>query len=241
MLTIHDFLASVDNIHRALATELFYAVAFVCKHQGPSKQMRASGEPYLNHLAEVAYNVMHIRPIDNPDELLDDETIIAAILHDIIEDTTVIDHEILQHVFSKSRGQKFGLRVADMVQAASKKRKTEFIGTDEERSEEAFARMINYAFQDWEILTFKTEDRKHNMRTLGGLRENLSNQPDKPSDRQRRIATQTIERFVPFLETEALQIVPVRYHHWLLSSAKELKGESARYLPDDYEIVIRKI
>lgn len=135
-------------------------------HQG---QARSSGEPYITHPVAVAriLGEMH----------LDHETLMAALLHDVIEDTPVTK-ELLE--------QQFGKPVADLVEGVSKLDKLKFRDRKEAQTEN-FRKMVLAMTQDIRVILIKLADRTHNMRTLGALR------PDK----RRRIARETLEIYAP--------------------------------------------
>ncbi|PSJ45278.1 guanosine-3',5'-bis(diphosphate) 3'-diphosphatase [Zobellella endophytica] len=135
-------------------------------HQG---QTRSSGEPYITHPVAVSriLGEMH----------LDHETLMAALLHDVIEDTPVTK-EMLE--------QQFGKPVADLVEGVSKLDKLKFRDRKEAQTEN-FRKMVLAMTQDIRVILIKLADRTHNMRTLGALR------PDK----RRRIARETLEIYAP--------------------------------------------
>ncbi len=135
-------------------------------HEG---QFRSSGEPYITHPLAVARILGELR--------LDYQTLIAAVLHDTIEDTPVT-YEQLQ--------QQFGNEIADLVEGVSKLDKIKFRDKKEAQVEN-FRKMMMAMVQDIRVILIKLADRTHNMRTLGSLR------PDK----RRRIARETLEIYAP--------------------------------------------
>ncbi|MDC0610048.1 bifunctional GTP diphosphokinase/guanosine-3',5'-bis pyrophosphate 3'-pyrophosphohydrolase [Vibrio sp.] len=135
-------------------------------HEG---QTRSSGEPYIIHPVAVARILAEMR--------LDLETLQAALLHDVIEDTEVTKEEL---------ETKFGTAVAELVDGVSKLDKLKFRDRKEAQAEN-FRKMILAMVQDIRVILIKLADRTHNMRTLGALR------PDK----RRRIARETLEIFAP--------------------------------------------
>lgn len=135
-------------------------------HQG---QMRSSGEPYITHPVAVARILGDMR--------LDHETLMAAVLHDVIEDTPVTKADL---------AELFGDAVAELVSGVSKLDKLKFRDRKEAQAEN-FRKMVMAMTQDIRVILIKLADRTHNMRTLGSLR------PDK----RRRIARETLEIFAP--------------------------------------------
>ena len=135
-------------------------------HQG---QMRSSGEPYITHPVAVARILGDMR--------LDHETLMAAVLHDVIEDTPVTKDDL---------AELFGNAVAELVSGVSKLDKLKFRDRKEAQAEN-FRKMVMAMTQDIRVILIKLADRTHNMRTLGSLR------PDK----RRRIARETLEIFAP--------------------------------------------
>lgn len=135
-------------------------------HEG---QTRSSGEPYIIHPIAVARILAEMR--------LDYETLMAALLHDVIEDTEVTKDDL---------DSRFGSTVAELVDGVSKLDKLKFRDRKEAQAEN-FRKMIMAMAHDIRVILIKLADRTHNMRTLGALR------PDK----RRRIARETLEIFSP--------------------------------------------
>lgn len=135
-------------------------------HEG---QTRSSGEPYITHPVAVACILAEMR--------LDYETLMAALLHDVIEDTPAT-YQDMEQLFGKS--------VAELVEGVSKLDKLKFRDKKEAQAEN-FRKMIMAMVQDIRVILIKLADRTHNMRTLGSLR------PDK----RRRIARETLEVYSP--------------------------------------------
>ncbi|KGJ98016.1 bifunctional GTP diphosphokinase/guanosine-3',5'-bis pyrophosphate 3'-pyrophosphohydrolase [Thalassotalea sp. ND16A] len=142
-----------------------YVVAFDA-HDG---QMRSSGDPYITHPVAVARNLADMH--------LDHETLMAALLHDVIEDTEVTGDEL---------AELFGSTIAELVEGVSKLDKLSFSNKQEMQAEN-FRKMIMAMVQDIRVILIKLADRTHNMRTLGSLR------PEK----RRRISRETLEIYAP--------------------------------------------
>ncbi|HCH01182.1 MAG TPA: guanosine-3',5'-bis(diphosphate) 3'-diphosphatase [Vibrio sp.] len=143
--------------------------AFLVAKEAHEGQTRSSGEPYIIHPVAVARILAEMH--------LDNETLMAALLHDVIEDTEVTKEEL---------AAQFGETVAELVDGVSKLDKLKFRDRKEAQAEN-FRKMILAMVQDIRVILIKLADRTHNMRTLGALR------PDK----RRRIARETVEIFSP--------------------------------------------
>ncbi|MDM7859201.1 bifunctional GTP diphosphokinase/guanosine-3',5'-bis pyrophosphate 3'-pyrophosphohydrolase [Alteromonas sp. ASW11-36] len=143
--------------------------SFVVARNAHDGQMRSSGDPYITHPVAVAGILADMH--------MDHETIMAALMHDVIEDTSV-EREDLE--------SQFGEVVADLVEGVSKLDKIEF-NSKQEAQAENFRKMMMAMVQDIRVILIKLADRTHNMRTLGSLR------PDK----RRRIALETLEIYAP--------------------------------------------
>lgn len=143
--------------------------AYKVAHAAHEGQMRTSGEPYITHPVAVARILAEMR--------LDHETLMAALLHDTIEDTPVTREEL---------SELFGDAVAELVEGVSKLDKLKFRDKKEAQAEN-FRKMMMAMTQDIRVILIKLADRTHNMRTLGALR------PDK----RRRIARETLEIYAP--------------------------------------------
>ncbi|MGO1295709.1 MAG: bifunctional GTP diphosphokinase/guanosine-3',5'-bis pyrophosphate 3'-pyrophosphohydrolase [Vibrio sp.] len=169
-------------------------------HEG---QNRSSGEPYIIHPVAVARLLAEMR--------LDLETLQAALLHDVIEDTDVSKEEL--------EGE-FGHAVAELVDGVSKLDKLKFRDRKEAQAEN-FRKMILAMVQDIRVILIKLSDRTHNMRTLGALR------PDK----RRRIARETLEIYAPLAHRLGI--------HNIKTELEEL-GFEALY-PNRYRVIKRVV
>lgn len=143
--------------------------AYLFAYDAHDGQFRASGEPYIIHPVAVASILAEMK--------LDYEAIIAALLHDTIEDTSVTYQNIVD---------KFGVHVASLVEGVSKLDKLKFRNRQEAQAEN-FRKMVLAMVEDVRVILIKLADRTHNMRTLDSLR------PDK----RRRIAKETLEIYAP--------------------------------------------
>ncbi|MDH2997152.1 guanosine-3',5'-bis(diphosphate) 3'-pyrophosphohydrolase [Pasteurellaceae bacterium LFhippo2] len=143
--------------------------AFVVARDAHEGQFRSSGEPYITHPVAVACIIAEMK--------LDHEAVMAALLHDVIEDTPYTEEQL---------AAEFGTSTAEIVQGVSKLDKLKF-RTRQEAQVENFRKMILAMTKDVRVVLIKLADRTHNMRTLGSLR------PDK----RRRIAKETLEIYTP--------------------------------------------
>ena len=143
--------------------------AFVIARDAHEGQFRSSGEPYITHPVAVASIISEMH--------LDHEAIMAALLHDVIEDTPYTESQLKDE---------FGASVAEIVDGVSKLDKLKF-RTRQEAQVENFRKMILAMTRDIRVVLIKLADRTHNLRPLGSLR------PDK----RRRIAKETLEIYCP--------------------------------------------
>ncbi|SCY30747.1 bifunctional (p)ppGpp synthetase/guanosine-3',5'-bis(diphosphate) 3'-pyrophosphohydrolase [Nitrosospira sp. Nsp13] len=143
--------------------------AYLFSQSAHSGQFRKSGEPYISHPLAVAGILGKLR--------LDPQTLTAALLHDVMEDTHVSKAEI---------SDRFGKPVAELVDGVSKLDKIEF-QTHADAQAENFRKMLLAMARDVRVILIKLADRLHNMRTLEAMR------PEK----RRRIARETMEIYAP--------------------------------------------
>jgi len=162
-------------------------------HRG---QFRKSGEPYITHPLAVASILSQWR--------LDAQGLAAALLHDVMEDTSVTKGEL---------EKRFGKPVADMVDGVSKLDQIEF-DSREEAQAESFRKMLLAMARDVRVILIKLADRLHNMRTLDAMAQS----------HKKRIAKETLDIYAPianrlglnalFLELQDLcfkHLFPLRY------------------------------
>ncbi len=135
-------------------------------HQG---QFRSSGEPYISHPLAVADTLADWR--------LDPQALIAALLHDVMEDTAITKQEI---------DDKFGKVAAELVDGVSKIDRIENQSYEEAQAEN-FRKMLLAMARDVRVILIKLADRQHNMRTLDALR----------LEKRRRVARETLDIYAP--------------------------------------------
>lgn len=168
---VKEFDSLRDEINQYLShqqvAEIEQAYLFAKKAHGA--QIRYTGEPYITHPIAVAQVLAQMR--------MDPPTIMAAILHDVIEDTDVGEIEIQN---------KFGKEVADLVDGVTKLTQIHFENYAQAQAEN-FRKMVMAMASDIRVILVKLADRLHNMRTLSSL----------PPEKRRRISLETLEIFAP--------------------------------------------
>lgn len=142
---------------------------FLIADRAHDGQKRASGEPYIIHPIAVATIIANMH--------LDVESVISALLHDVVEDTFITEQDV---------ENEFGPTVRQLVYGVTKLDKLRFHDYREAQAEN-FRKMILAMTKDIRVILIKLADRTHNMRTIGNLR------PDK----RKRIAKETLEVFAP--------------------------------------------
>ena len=182
--------------------------AYLVGAEAHDGQIRVSGEPYISHPVAVARILAEMR--------MDSKSIIAAILHDVIEDTPTLKEHL---------AEQFGEEVAELVDGVSKLTKIDFRSKAEAQAEN-FRKMMLAMVKDIRVIIIKLADRLHNMRTLDAMR------PDK----RRRIAKETMDIYAPIanrlgifkmrhelLDLSIKAAYPMRYRA-LESACKEVVG-----------------
>lgn len=167
-ITIQDIIAKRKEHSRRVDQKLIQkAYKYAVEHHGD--QRRKSGEPYIIHPINVAYILADIG--------LDESTICAALLHDVVEDTDATENDIKRE---------FGEEISDMVAGVTKLGNIAF-ATVEEQQVEDYRKMFLAMGKDIRVIIIKLADRLHNMRTLKHLRR----------DRQIANAKETMELYAP--------------------------------------------
>lgn len=134
-------------------------------------QMRQSGEPYVTHCIAVAIKLAELGARK--------DTLVAALLHDVVEDERATLEEVTDI---------FGDKVAELVDGVTKLSKLKYEGQRAKRQIASLRKLLLTAHDDLRVILIKLADRWHNIQTIGSLR------PDK----QERIAKETLEIYVPF-------------------------------------------
>ena len=167
-IAIQDVIAKRKQHSRRVDNKLIMkAYNYAFSHHG--NQCRKSGEPYIIHPLNVAYILADIG--------LDDSTICAALLHDVVEDTEVTEEDIKKE---------FGEEISDMVAGVTKLSNMMFTSVEEQQVED-YRKMFLAMGKDIRVIIIKLADRLHNMRTLKYLKR----------DRQIANAKETMELYAP--------------------------------------------
>jgi GTP diphosphokinase / guanosine-3',5'-bis(diphosphate) 3'-diphosphatase len=153
--------------------------AYVYAMRAHGNQKRASGEAYFNHPLEVAAILTELK--------LDDATIAAALLHDVVEDTAATQQEI---------EEKFGHEIAQLVDGLTKIKRLDLV-TKEATQAENLRKLLVAISKDVRVLLVKLADRLHNMRTLDHV----------PADKRARIAQETMDIYAPLAGRMGMQNV----------------------------------
>jgi len=188
------------------------------QHKG---QVRASGEPYLNHLVSTALIACELK--------LDLDSIVASLLHDTIEDCVVTRDQL---------AVEFNPEIADIVDGVTKLTRVEF-DSREEKQAESFRKMLIAMAKDIRVVLVKLCDRLHNMRTLQHL----------PEAKQRRIAQETADIYAPLanrlgihwlkseLEDACLLYLRPEIHRLIKENFAKTDQERERYIADTTKLI----
>jgi RelA/SpoT family (p)ppGpp synthetase len=188
-------------------------------------QTRQSGDPYISHPLAVAEILA--------DWHLDGQTLMAALLHDVTEDTSVTKDEI---------SDTFGKPVAELVDGVSKLDRIEFQSAEDAQAEN-FRKMLLAMARDVRVILIKLADRLHNMRTLGAV----------PAAKRRRVARETMEIYAPIANRLGLNtlyhelqelafshLYPARYKV-LAKATKAARGNRREMIGRTLEAVKKKL
>jgi len=151
--------------------------AYVYAMKAHGTQTRASGDPYFSHPLEVAAILTDLK--------LDDATIVAAVLHDTLEDTDATREEI---------DRLFGEQIGHLVEGLTKIEKLDLV-TKQARQGENFRKLLLAVAEDVRVLLVKLADRLHNMRTLHYV----------PQDKRARISQETLDIYAPLAGRMGMQ------------------------------------
>ena len=177
------------------------AYVFAMKAHGTQK--RASGDPFFSHPLEVAAILTDLK--------FDDATIVAAVLHDTIEDTTATREEI---------DKVFGPEIGGLVEGLTKLNRLDFASKHAQQAEN-FRKLLLAIADDARVLLIKLADRLHNMRTLNFM----------PQDKRARIAQDTLDIYAPLAGRMGMQ--------GMRSELEDLAFRYL--MPDAYELIMARL
>lgn len=209
----------IENVLREKNPEAIPKVrkAFDLADYAHSGVFRESGEPYIIHPLHVAQNLLNM-------EVYDTDTLCAALLHDVVEDTDITLGDIEENLNKQT---------AELVDGVTKIRRMNF-STKQEQAEANSRKIINGLARDMRIILIKLADRLHNMQTL----------EYKIPKKQRENAIETMEIFVPFalsigayqikseLEDLALMYIDPNYYKEIVEKREELGIKKKAYLAE---------
>ncbi len=225
-ITIQDILLKKREMTRRVDTKLIMK-AYKYAEEHHKEQFRSSGEPYIIHPLNVAYILAGIG--------LDDSTICAALLHDVVEDTDATKEQIIKE---------FGIEIAEMVSGVTKLSNIQFTSIEEQQAED-YRKMFLAMGKDIRVILIKLADRLHNMRTL------------KYISRQRQIANskETMDLYAPLANRLGLYSIkweledlgfkylyPEEYHE-LVEGINKKREERLRFIEkimEDIRIELKK-
>lgn len=219
-VTIQSLMDTVKSYNPTADLGLIERAYLVAK-EGHAGQTRASGEPYINHPLNVAAILADLQ--------LDDTTIAAAILHDVVEDT-IFTLEELEDMFGKE--------IALLIDGVTKIGQIYF-KTKEQQQIEAYRKLIIATAKDMRVILIKLADRLHNMRTLKFMRE----------DKRKRIAKETLELYAPLanrlgisnikweLEDLSLRYLEPDIYYDLVEHVKQKRRERQIYISEAVRLI----
>ena len=167
-INIDDIISRMKSNNKNSNSELIMK-AYNFANNNHKGQLRKSGEPYIIHPLQVAYTLATLD--------LDDETICAALLHDVVEDTNVTIQDL---------AKEFNESIAEMVDGVTKLGKLDY-SSEKEQQVEDYRKMFLAMGKDIRVILIKLADRLHNMRTLKYLKR----------ERQIANAKETLDLYAP--------------------------------------------
>ena len=199
--------------------------AYACAEKAHSGQVRISGEAYIIHPLNVAYILTGLH--------LDDETICAALLHDVVEDTCATLEEM---------DAEFGRNIMELIDGVTKLGRIEYMSKEDVKLEN-YRKMFLAMAKDIRVIMIKLADRLHNMRTLKYMRE----------DKRQRIAKETIEVYAPLanrlgissikveLEDLCLRYLEPEAYYALVEEVKHKRQERQAFIRESIRQIHEKL
>ena len=234
MRAVNDQDKTPVTIEKIIATVDFYLLhadvnlmmrAYNLAKEAHAGQTRASGEPYINHPLHVA-DILTTLSVDI-------STICAALLHDVVEDTSYTLDDLREQ---------FGNEIAMLVDGVTKLGRIEYKSKEEQQLEN-YRKMFLAMAKDIRVIIIKLADRLHNMRTLKYMRE----------DKQKRIAQETIEVYAPLanrlgisnikweLEDLCLRYLEPNTYYELVESVNQKRRERQAFIDDAISMIEGKL
>jgi len=182
--------------------------AFLLAEEAHSSQTRKSGEPYITHPVAVARILASLR--------MDSETIMAALMHDVLEDTPVKKEVLIDN---------FGKQVAELVDGVSKLTKIKFKSQAQAQADN-FRKMVLAMVLDIRVILVKLADRLHNIRTLGSL----------PMAKRHRIARETLDIYAPIANRLGIYAMRAEIEDLAFAALYPLRSRVIRSIVEKAEI-----
>ncbi|MEM1360459.1 MAG: bifunctional (p)ppGpp synthetase/guanosine-3',5'-bis(diphosphate) 3'-pyrophosphohydrolase [Pseudomonadota bacterium] len=176
MIGSEDLISRV-KLYNPRSDSVQLAAAYAYAKEAHEEQLRRSGEPYIVHPVAVAALLAEQR--------LDDATIITALLHDTLEDTSATYSDISEH---------FGAEIAELVEGVTKLTNLQLTSTETKQAEN-FRKLFVAMSRDLRVILVKLFDRLHNMRTIRSL----------PSEKQAKKARETMDIYAPLAGRMGMQ------------------------------------
>ena len=196
---------TVENLTESLASYLtapqieHVRNAYVFAAAAHEGQYRRTGHPYITHPLAVTQILAEMR--------MDHQTLMAALLHDVMEDTGVD---------KRALGRRFGSEVAEIVDGVSKL--TTIFRSRAEAQAENFQKMALAMAKDLRVILVKLADRLHNMRTIGVM----------PSEKRRRIARETLDFYAPIANRLGIHSLKVEFEDLGFAALYPLRADRIR-------------
>ncbi len=223
-LTIDDLIARVQ-LYYPDVDESFIRKAYDFAAHAHRNQKRSSGEPYIIHPLNVSGTLAKLK--------MDVETIIAGLLHDVVEDCDVTAEDI-KNEFSEN--------ISLIVVGLTKISKMKFKSKQESQAEN-FRKMVVAMAQDLRVIMVKLADRMHNMRTLQYVSQ----------EKQRKVAGETLDIYVPLagrlginsvkgeLEDLCLRFKHPEFYYKLTEKVAMKKSERETYIRETIQVIKKKL
>lgn len=214
-ISINDIINAVQSYNPNADFDLILK-AYNLANEAHADQKRVSGEKYITHPLHVAMILTELH--------IDDVTIAAALLHDVVEDTI--------YTIDKMK-ELFGEEVAMLIDGVTKLSKMQY-KSKEDQQLETYRKMFLAMAKDIRVIMIKLADRLHNMRTLKYMRE----------EKQKRIAKETLEVYAPLanrlgisnikceLEDLCLRYLEPETYYDLVDKVQQKRAERQAFIDD---------